>query len=173
MFYERKIFPVAIGVSVCAIGIYAFAHVRHNFIVVTVRGTSMAPRLRPGDRVLVRRNASNSLRAGSVVVFRTPNPRTAWDSFKENEDCLSKTQWSIKRLVALPGDPVPEDIRSLTHDTSHVPPGMYVVIGDNYDRSTDSRHWGFLPRSQILGSAIHYFPRPGAPTSIVNEPIST
>jgi signal peptidase I len=35
-----------------------------------------------------------------------------------------------------------------------VPAGSYFMMGDNRDNSFDSRYFGFVPRSQILGRAI-------------------
>ena len=34
-----------------------------------------------------------------------------------------------------------------------VPAGRYLVMGDNRDNSFDSRYFGFVPRSEILGQA--------------------
>jgi signal peptidase I len=103
---------------------------------------------------------ARKVRRGDVVVFKFPaKPETDY----------------IKRVIGLPGDvveirggqvlvnarPRPEPytffkggnaIRSYGPRT--VPPGQYFVMGDNRDRSEDSRSWGFVPRSHLQGRAI-------------------
>lgn len=44
-----------------------------------------------------------------------------------------------------------------TRETVTVPPDSYFALGDNRDNSLDSRYWGFVPRSNIIGRALYVY----------------
>ncbi len=78
----------------------------------------------------------------------------------------------IKRIIGLPGDRVQIDrgrvlVNGLPLDEPYVayadqrsfpavtvPTGELYVLGDNRAVSEDSRSWGFVPQSQVLGKAL-------------------
>jgi signal peptidase I len=135
--------------AVASAGALAFGALRWQYSVVTVHGPSMAPELSDGDRVLVRRCGVRRLRTGELVIFREPGRlrrprRPAWLT-GANQDL-----WVIKRVAATPGDPVPEAVRPVTNGATVVPRGSLVVFGDA-PGSRDSRSWGFVPASAVLG----------------------
>ena len=77
------------------------------------------------------------------------------------------SEYIIKRVIGLPGEEVScedgklfvngKEIKDsygigLTDDfVFEVPKGEYFVLGDNREVSNDSRSYGFVPRSKILG----------------------
>jgi signal peptidase I len=50
-----------------------------------------------------------------------------------------------------------------------VPPDMLFMLGDNRDNSLDSRYWGFVPRSYVVGKPLFVYWSYDAPTSELTE----
>ena len=145
-----------------------FAVLLMVFVVqpVKVEGSSMLPRLHDGERIFVNKliyYGYPKLERGDIVVFWYPdNPA---DSY-------------IKRVIGLPGetvevrdgqvtiDGVPLDEPYLDPQRNrreiYLPPMVvkqhyYFVMGDNRDRSSDSRQWGLVPEKYVYGKAIFRF----------------
>jgi len=50
----------------------------------------------------------------------------------------------------------------VSHGELVVPAGNYFVLGDNRERSSDSRYWGFVPRANVIGRPlVVYLSMPG------------
>lgn len=123
---------------------------RAMLLVVTVRGTSMSPGLRPGDQVLVLRTVRRALSKGSVVVARMPEiftsddigPEHLWHEVAPNRtgDALI-----VKKVAALPGETGP--------DGRTVPPDHVFLLGTS-DRSFDSRRFGPVATDLVVGVVL-------------------
>ncbi|GAB3971081.1 S26 family signal peptidase [Plantactinospora veratri] len=132
---------------------------RARLVVVTVEGGSMEPTLHGHDRVVARRTPARRLRVGQIVVVEQPR----FDPGRSGSTSgggLRDRRWMIKRLAALPGDPLPPGV-TVAGGAASVPAGRVVVLGDNRDASTDSRTFGPVPLDQVLGVALRRYARGG------------
>ena len=127
---------VALGIGV-VIGLVAVARAR--LVAVTVQGESMAPTLRTGQRILVRR--TRSVHRGQIVVLANPS---------ESVRVGASPAWLVKRAAAVAGDPVPDGVP----ETGPVPAGKLVLIGDNTEPGYDSRRIGYFEATTLLGVMI-------------------
>ena len=155
----RPAAALAAGAGAAALAGLAVLALRRRLLVVRVDGGSMRPALEPGDRVLVSRvRAGGRIAVGDVVVFRVPGTPAG------HEGRL------IKRVAAVPGDPVPAVVAPAVDPAAaeRVPARSLVVLGDARD-STDSRDWGYLPDSLVVGVMLRRIPRTRPPNSCAAE----
>ena len=121
------------------------------------------------DRVLACRICLgfSSPARGDIVVFQAP---------PEAERRCGEGGTFVKRLIGLPGETVTEKnglvfvdgrrleepyvkYRDAQTGAWHVPEGKYFFMGDNRPQSCDSRQWGSVPRSDLIGTvAVRYWP---------------
>ena len=138
------------------------------------------------DRVLVNRLAYvfGSPQRGQIVVFKAPDRANGCAA----EDAGTTF---VKRLIGLPGETVREDDHGFIWirgpgattwtklaepylsptvrladsayfgQTWKVPEGEYFMVGDNRPDSCDSRSWGAVPRSNLIGPVILTYWPPG------------
>ena len=122
----------------------AVAAGRRRYAVVTVDGVSMLPAYHHGDRLVARRGAGR-LAVGDVVVFEQPRlgpeGRAEW---------RGGSRWMVKRVAALPGDPMPPSCVPV-NGAAPVPAGSLAVLGDNRAASADSRSFGLVPLGRVYG----------------------
>ena len=143
-----------VALAVGSAGVVALAWwLRARYVIVTVQGRSMRPALNSGDRVLVRRCTVSSLQTGQVIVLERPNRRDGAWHWRLPEGRVTARKWMIKRVAALPGEPVPTPLHDMTTE-EHVPDGLIAVLGDNTAESIDSRELGFIPAERVLGVAL-------------------
>jgi signal peptidase I len=132
---------------------------------------SMSPTLHIGDRIVVDKLSYNfhSVHRGDIVVFSRP-PGEADTSIPD----------LVKRVIGLPGETISSGPHSevfingklidqpwltpaaranpgIPIRTQKIPPGYYFVMGDNRGESEDSRYFGTISGSLIVGHAVFRF----------------
>ncbi|RVU71719.1 MULTISPECIES: signal peptidase I [Lactobacillus] len=138
----------------------------------TVSGPSMQPTFENNDRLIAVRHFD--LKRNDIVILKAPDEKNAL---------------YIKRVIGLPGDMVTSKNDKLYINGKHVsepylnnslakkatkggqlytnnftlrrrvPKNSYFVMGDHRDVSKDSRYFGFVKRSAIIGEVkLRYWP---------------
>lgn len=113
------------------------------------------------------------IRRGDIIVFRYPlQPDTDFvkrvigmpgDTVEIRDKIVSINGKALDEPYVVHVDPtvyplqpaLPEPYRSRDQFGPYtVPEGQYFAMGDNRDRSSDSRYWGTVPRGMIKGRAF-------------------
>lgn len=133
------------GLGVALLFVLAFAIFFHlNFKRVIVEGPSMEPTLHHKSWVMVTKAywLVGALGKKDIVLLTDTGP----------------TGYMIKRIYATAGDHVDRANWPLKHDITQgdyiVPPGHIFVVGDNRLQSQDSRDFGPVPLSNVLGKVV-------------------
>jgi signal peptidase I len=156
--------------TLASAAVYATLIVTFGFQVARVEGMSMAPTLEDQDRLIVNKLAYRigEPHHGDIVMLYYP---------------IDPNKSFVKRVIAEEGDTVrivdghvfvneaplddsyvPDDFRDHNDwGPQVVPEGYYFVMGDHRNNSSDSRHWGWVPKKYIIGKVqIRWWPVPTA-----------
>lgn len=109
----------------------------------------MLPALRPGDIVIVNRQAYD-WRVLGMVLFSRAEPAFGDIAIVR----LPDGQLAVKRVAAVPGDRFEGVVLGIVRagqQTGCVSADHYAILGDNGPCSRDSRHFGVIPRSSFRG----------------------
>ncbi len=137
------------------------AYVAQPFIV---EGDSMEPNFNDGQYLIIDELSYNfkNPERGDVIVLRSP---------------AQPALFFIKRIIGLPGEElkveggkviirtnserivldeeyIPEGVDTIPDSSIKLKDGEYFVMGDNRQRSSDSRAWGPLDKDNITGRAF-------------------
>jgi signal peptidase I len=136
----------------------------------TVQSNAMVPALRVGDQVLVVhwRALTGSMDRGDIVAFHPPAGLSCG---------VGDTDQLVGRVIGLPGERIASKHGSIYIDgrklhepdwydrrygqvgssvvtPTRIPRGDYYVMNDNRSNTCDSRIFGVVPRSSIVGTVV-------------------
>ena len=169
---RRRRAAIEWGVLIVAALVLAIVIKTFLFQAFYIPSESMVPTLKVGDRVLVNKLSYDlhDVHRGDIVVFKAPPAAQSG-----NIDDL------VKRVVGLPGDTLeardghvyvngkrldesylPDGTRTDNLPVTKVPAGHIFMMGDNRPESRDSRYFGPIKESSIIGRVFVRIWPPGS-----------
>jgi signal peptidase I len=156
--------------TLASAAVYATLIVTFGFQVARVEGQSMAPTLHDQDRLIVNKLVYRlgEPRRGDIVMLYYPlNPDKSFVKrviAEEGDQVRIVNGRVFVNEVPLADEYVPSEYRG--HDDwgpQVIPDGYYFVMGDHRNNSSDSRHWGMVPKKYIIGKVqLRWWPLPDA-----------
>jgi signal peptidase I len=156
--------------TLASAAVYATLIVTFGFQVARVEGQSMAPTLADQDRLIVNKLVYRITepRRGDIVMLYYPlNPDKSFVKrviAEEGDEVRIVDGRVFVNEVPLADDYVPPEFRS--HENwgpQRIADGYYFVMGDHRNNSSDSRHWGLVPKRYIIGKVqVRWWPLPAA-----------
>jgi signal peptidase I len=156
--------------TLASAAVYATLIVTFGVQVARVEGQSMAPTLADQDRLIVSKLSYrlHDPQVGDIVMLYypiDPNKSFVKRVIAEENDVVRIVNGRVYRNEVLINDEyVPAEYRS--HEDLGplvIPEGYYFVMGDHRNNSSDSRHWGMVPKKYIIGKVqLRWWPIPKA-----------
>ena len=156
--------------TIASAAVYAILIVTFGFQVARVEGMSMAPTLEDQDRLIVNKliyRIRPPHKNDIVMLYYPVNPDKSFVKrvIAEENDLVRIVDGKVYVNDAPVDDTyVPGEFRS--HDDwgpSMIQEGYYFVMGDHRNNSSDSRHWGLVPKKYIIGKVqVRWWPIPEA-----------
>ena len=117
--------------------------------------------------------AVKTIHRGDIIVFRYPKDIS--ETFLKRVTAIGGDRLEIKNGVLYVNSQPVQEPYAVHHAPVHspleswgptvVPEGKLFVMGDNRDNSSDSRDWGFVPKSNVIGEPLFVYWSYDAPTA--------
>lgn len=139
------------------------------FIIQPYKITSgaMKPTVLPGDMIICNKTVSaEDIKRGDIIVFNFPEDKRKTFIFRvvalpgENVEIKQERLFIngeyIEEDYISPADSITDTRRENIGPVS-VPGNSFFVLGDNRNNSYDSRYWGFVDYSDVIGKITHIY----------------